>query len=276
VTTTKTDPFRLDGKAALVTGAGRGLGKVIANTLATAGARIICGYDRDKRAADETAAHIGRTGGTAESLHIDLAQPTLITSRINTLREAGTTVDILINNAAIRPRAKIEDVDPAEWDRVMAVNLRGPFFLAQAVVPDMRNNNWGRIINISGVDAHRGGVQRVHVSASKLGLIGMTRAFANETALAGITVNAVVPGLMDTQRYHAEWTPELTAMLSEVLDTIPMGRLGDPSEIANACLYLASNEAGYITGQELVVSGGAYPLVRQKTREEPAQSDATH
>jgi NAD(P)-dependent dehydrogenase (short-subunit alcohol dehydrogenase family) len=261
-------PFRLDGRTALVTGAGRGLGRAIATTLAAAGADLLCAYDRDAEAATAVASGICEHGGKARIVNINVTDVEKIATTIDALRVEGTTVDVLVNNAGIRPSSKIADVTPEEWDTVIAVNLRGPFFLSQAVLPDMRHQGWGRIINISGMDAFRGGVRRPHVAASKVGLSGLTRALANETAIHGVTVNTVVPGMLDTQRYHPEWSAGLAAMREEELSTIPMGRPGQPTEVAYTCLFLGSDQASYITGQELFVSGGAYPLVRQRSREE--------
>jgi NAD(P)-dependent dehydrogenase (short-subunit alcohol dehydrogenase family) len=255
-------PFSAAGRTALVTGAGRGLGRAIATALAAAGAEVVCAYSTDADAANEVAEEIRSNGGRASTIHVNVADLATIVKAANSLAKAGQTIDILVNNAAIRPRGSIANVTVDEWDAVMAVNLRGPFFLSQALLPGMLAQRWGRIINITGLDAYRGGTNRAHVSASKIGLAGLTRALAHETAEHGVTVNAIVPGLMDTNR--ADWSDHVAALLEAGLASIPVGRLGDPREVGYACVYLASAEAGYITGQELFVSGGAHPLVRQK------------
>jgi len=174
-------------------------------------------------------------------------------------------VDILVNNAAIRPLSKISEITLEEWDLVLATNLRAPFFLSQAVLPAMIRRKWGRIINIGGLDAYWGKPRRAHNVSAKLGLTGLTRALANEVARFGVTVNIVVPGTTDTVRPHPEWYPELEKLYNERRERIPMGRIGLPQEVANACLFLASDLATYTTAQEFFVSGGAYPLVRQPT-----------
>ena len=163
----------------------------------------------------------------------------------------------------MRPRRKIADVEQSEWDRVHAVNLRAPFFLSQAVLPGMRERGWGRIVNVSGADAYHGDNQRAHVTASKLGIVGLMRALALETALWGVTVNSVVPGYIGTKRDHPEWYPDMAATDEERLARIPVGRVGTPLEVANAITFLCSREASYITGHDLVVTGGYFPLTRQ-------------
>lgn len=260
-------PFRLDGKTALITGAGRSLGKATALAIGGAGAHVLCAYDRDQDAAEVVADEIRAAGGSAETVRLNVADVEGTRAAIASLRAAGRTVDILVNNAAVRPKTPIPEVTVEEWDMVHSINLRGPFFLSQAVLPDMLANGWGRIINIGGIDAYRGSHHRPHNVASKLGLVGLGRAMANETAIHGVTVNTVVPGMMDTVRYHPEWSSDQAAVHAEGIATIPMGRLGAPEDIGNACLFLASDEAGYITGQELLVTGGAHPLVRQRSRE---------
>ena len=265
-------PFRIDGRTALVTGAGRGLGRATARALAAAGASVLCAYQRDDAAADRVVGEIRADGGQASAVEIDVRSVDQLRSAVSELRATDTTIDILVNNAAIRPRQKLTEVTPEVWDEVFAVNLRGPFFLSQAVLPDMLARGWGRIVSISGIDAYRGGYERAAVSASKIGLVGLTRALAVEAAPHGVTVNTVVPGIMDTTRRepHGE---TLSALLEEGLGTIPVGRLGHENEVAHACLFLASEEAGYITGQELFVTGGAHPLVRMRSRETPFDAD---
>lgn len=265
--------FSLKGHTALITGAGRNLGKSIALTLGAAGARVICAYERDGDTASVTADEITGNGGSAVTVRLDLTDVPAMREQVAALHHAGEQTDILVNNAAIRPRTRIADVTVEEWDWVHAVNLRGPFFLAQAVLPRMVSQRWGRIINIGGVDAYRGTHQRPHNVAAKLGLVGLSRALANETAIHGVTVNTVVPGIMHTPRYHPEWSPNMEAAWKESVKLIPMGRLGAADDIGNACLFLASEEANYITGQELLVTGGAHPLVRFMSHEEKASAD---
>ena len=253
--------------------AGRNLGKSIALTLGDAGARVICAYERDGDAAAATAGEITDKGGSAGTVRINLADVPSLQAQVAGLLAAGEQIDILVNNAAIRPRTPIAGVTVEEWDMVHAINLRGPFFLSQAVLPHMISQRWGRIINIGGLDAYRGTHHRPHNVAAKLGMVGLARALANETAINGVTVNTVVPGIMHTPRYHPEWSPNMEAAWTESKKLIPMGRLGAADDIGNACLFLASEEANYITGQELLVTGGAHPLVRFMSAEEKAATD---
>ena len=253
----------LDGHTALVTGAGRNIGKAIALTLGQAGAAVVCGWAADREAAAATAAEINQSGGRAIDIQIDLTQVETLGEVINNLTAGIGAPDILVHNASIRPKRRIDQVVLEEWNLVHHTNLRGPFFLTQAALPAMRTNSWGRVIFIGGLDAYWGKAQRPHVVATKLGMVGLARALANETGRWGITVNTVVPGTMNTRRPHPEWYPNLEEEYRQRMERIPMGRLGSAQDVANACAFLCSDLAGYITGQELRVTGGAFPLVRQ-------------
>ena len=257
----------MTGRVALVTGAGRGIGREAALGFGAAGAHVICAYQTDEKSAQSVVESIRADGSEADAVMLDLADVASIRSAISGLAERGVLIDILVNNAAMRPRTHLEDITVDEWDKVLATNLRGAFFLSQAVLPHMLSRQWGRIVNVSGIDAYRGSVDRVHVTASKLGIVGLSRAMGAEIARQGVTVNTVVPGFIDTERRHPEWSDDLTAMRHQALLDIPMARLGLAAEVANACVFLASEQASYITGQELLVTGGAHPLVRQRARE---------
>lgn len=261
---------RLDEHTALVTGAARNLGRAIAIEMGASGALVLCAYQSGRDAAQETAEQIIAAGGRAEILALDVADPDSVTAAVATAARRGHLIDILVNNAAVRPRSRIADVTVAEWDFVLNTNLRGPFLLSQAVIPRMADQKWGRIINISGVDAYRGNPQRAHNVAAKMGIIGLSRSIANEVGRWGITVNTLVPGTMNTPRYHAEWEGDPavdSALRQERLQHIPVARLGEPEEIAAAAVYLASERAAYVTGQELLVTGGMHPAVRQPSLE---------
>jgi 3-oxoacyl-[acyl-carrier protein] reductase len=254
---------RLEGHTALVTGAGRNIGRAIAMTLGGLGASVACGWHRDQEAALKTVGDIRSGQGQAVDVQVDLSCADGFTAVIEDVCQRLGPVDILIHNASIRPRRRIEDVTVDEWDLVHHSNLRGPFLLTQAALPGMRRRNWGRVLFIGGLDAYWGKAQRPHVVATKLGMVGLARALANETGRWGITINTVVPGTMDTKRPHPEWYPTLEEEYRQRMERIPMGRLGTPQDVANACAFLVSEAANYITGQELRVTGGAYPLVRQ-------------
>jgi len=261
-----TIPFSTAGRVALVTGSGRNIGQAIALTLAEGGAQVVCVYQRDEAAAASTVDRIVQAGGSAFAHHVDVTDIEGMRADVADIASRTGGIDILVNNAASRPRTKIRDVTVAEWDEVHATNLRGPFFLAQAVLDHMVEQRWGRIVNIGGIDAYKGSVQRPHVVSSKLGLVGLGRALANETARWGVTVNTVVPGLMGTVRYN-HGSDDIDKVLAEGLKDIPIPRLGTSEDVAGAVRFLVSEEASYITGQELLVTGGAHPLVRHRARE---------
>jgi 3-oxoacyl-[acyl-carrier protein] reductase len=259
----------LSGHTALVTGAAQNIGRSTALTLAAAGARVICTWvsPSSEQLVAGVCEEIRSAGGVAEPLALDLGDTRAAKRTVQERVAAGALIDIVVHNAAIRPRTKLLDIDDDEWTVVHTTNLKTPFFVNQAVIPGMAARGWGRIIHISGLDAYWGNPQRAHVVASKLGAVGLVRAQANELARWGITVNAVVPGTIDTIRPHPEWYPEAVNHYAERERQIPMGRTGSSADIARACAFLASDDAGYITGQELHVTGGAYPLVRQLDRE---------
>lgn len=257
----------LSGHVALVTGASRNVGLAIARVLAASGVRVACVARSDAEALRDVCNEISQSGGTARPFLADLSNITSLREVAAAIRAEFGPVDIMVHNAAIRPRRRIEEVTVEEWDEVVATNLRGPFFLSQILIPDMRAKAWGRIIHIGGLDAYWGNPQRPHVVTTKLGTVGLARALANETARWGITVNTVVPGVLDTQRRQVDWYGgDMTKLYESRLEQIPQARLGTPDDIAYACLYFASDEANYVTGQELIVAGGA-PLLRQRGQE---------
>lgn len=255
--------MRLGGKTALVTGAGRNIGKAIAMGLAEAGADVVCTWLDAEEHAVASARAIEHLGRRSMAIRMDLRDVFCIRSRLSEIGQTFGPVDILVNCAATRPRRKINDVSPSEWDMVMETNVRGPFFLSQAVIPEMKARGWGRIINIGGIDSQWGNPQRPHSVASKGALSALTRALANETARWGITVNSVTPGGMKNASRNPAHYPNLPELEAARINRVPMGRLGAPENVADACVFLASDGASYITGQEVFVTGGAYPLVRQ-------------
>ncbi len=262
--------FGLAGRVALITGGNRNIGRSIALTLAQAGATAAILYGSDKDAATGVCGEIRGSGGRAAMYKADLTDVEGLREVVKEVEKTFGSVDVLVNNAAIRQHIKISKITVEEWDRVMATNLRAPFFLAQAVLPGMIRRQWGRIISMGGTDAYYGKLHRAHNVSAKMGLVGMTRALANEVARFGVTVNVLVPGTIDTVRPRPDWYPELKDNFDGRKQIMPMARLGQPQEVANACLYLASDLAGYTTGQEIFASGGAFPLVRQPWDEYPA------
>jgi NAD(P)-dependent dehydrogenase (short-subunit alcohol dehydrogenase family) len=254
----------LTGKIALVTGAAGNIGRAIARGLADAGARVAVVYGGDAGGAAQTARLITEAGGTARPFRIDLADLDSIAAGHEAVTGAFGPVDILVNNAAIRPRRLLSDVTPELWDTVFAVNVRGPFFLTQRIVPGMMERRWGRVINLGGLHGYKGSAQRTQVHASKSAVVGMTRGIAFETAQYGVTANVVVPGRIATRRGAVEMygAQEDEARAAA---TVLMKRMGRPEDVADMCVFLASDRASYITGQELFVTGGTFPMVPSGT-----------
>lgn len=271
MSTAHEDVFGIAGRTALISGGNRNIGRSIALALAGAGVKPVILYGTDEGAARKVCDEIARAGGKSAMYRADLADVAALQALVPRIVAEQGDIDILVNNAAIRPNTKIADISEAEWDLVFDTNLKAPFFLTQAVLPAMVRKQWGRVINIGGTDAYYGKSRRAHGVSAKLGLVGLTRAVALEMARFGITANVVVPGTIDTQRPHPEWYPELATGFAERLKRIPMGRLGKTDEVAYACLFLASELSNYTTGQEIFVSGGAFPLVRQLPDEYPAE-----
>ncbi len=263
--------FGVTGRVALITGGGRNIGRAIALSFAGVGAVPVILYNEDERTARGVADEISAAGGRSGIVRADLADVAQCQAAVKQVAAEFGDIDILINNAAVRPHSKISQISLEEWDRVLSVNLRAPFFLSQAVLPAMVRKQWGRIINMGGSDGYNGKPRRAHGVSSKMGLVGLTRALANEVAQFGVTVNIVVPGTIDTKRPHPEWYPGVENGFAARMTRVAMGRQGESQEVANACLFLASDLATYTTGQEMFVSGGAPPIVRQPEEEYPAE-----
>lgn len=243
--------FRLDGRTALVTGASRGLGKSIAILLAQAGARVAL-TARTVELLHETAGVIQAAGGEALVLPADLREAAACQELIEAVRGRWGRLDILVNNAGVGASGPIDSVTESQWDDVLDTNLKSMFLLSQAAAPLMREQRWGRIVNISSIAAQTGGVSgAVAYSASKGGALAFTKSLARDLAPYGITVNALTPGQIETDMGSVP-----AERLPEILRLIPLGRLGVPEDIAYPTLFLCSEEAGYITGATLDVNGG--------------------
>ncbi|HEY1599637.1 MAG TPA: 3-oxoacyl-[acyl-carrier-protein] reductase [Pirellulales bacterium] len=241
----------LRGQTALVTGASRGLGRSIAVGLAHAGARVAC-VARDVEKLQATVAEITAAGGTAQALACDVTSGESVQQTVEAVLESWEKLHILVNNAGITRDGLIPRMQDEQWDDVISTNLRGPFLFTRAVTRPMMQARYGRIVNIASVSGLMGNPGQANYSASKAGLIGMTRSVARELATRKITVNAIAPGFIET-----EMTAALgEKVLEEVVARVPVRRLGHPDEVLGAVLFLASGAASYITGQVLTVDGG--------------------
>lgn len=238
----------LTGKVAFVTGGTRGIGFAIAQALVASGARVAIS-GRDAGRAAEVA---GRLGGGAIGVACDVADETQVDNAIAEIESGLGGVDILVNNAGVTRDNILLRLDGAAWDEVLDTNLKGPFHTTRAVIKGMMKRRSGRIINISSIVGLTGNKGQANYAASKAGLIGFTKAIAREYASRGITANCVAPGYIETDMTNA--LPEDAR--KALLDSIALGRLGQPEDIAGAVLYLASDLAAYVTGQVLVVDGG--------------------
>ncbi|KUN84187.1 SDR family oxidoreductase [Streptomyces griseoruber] len=242
----------LQGKVTVVTGGARGIGRGIAAVLAAKGAAVAV-WDLNTEGAEKTAAEIQAAGGTAVAVGGDAADAEAVARSAALTREALGPVTILVNNAGITAYEPFTGISESSWDRMIAVNLKGPFLVTRELVPDMLEAGWGRIVNISSSSAQTGAPAMAHYAASKGGVIGLTRALAVEYIEKGITVNHVPPGFIDTPLVR-QGPIDVEAAAA----TMPMRRAGTPEDVAHAVAYLASEEAGYVTGQTFSVNGGRY------------------
>lgn len=241
----------LNGQVAIVTGAARGLGRAIALTLAGAGAKVAC-VDLDAEKLTETIGEIRAVGGTGEALVCDVSDSSRASEVVKQVTDKWGGLHILVNNAGITRDSLIVRMKDDQWDSVIGINLRGTFLFTRAAAKPMMKGRRGRIINIASVSGLMGNPGQANYSASKAGVIGLTRTVARELAGRNITVNAIAPGFIATEMTSA--LGEET--LEQVRKQIPLGRLGKPQEVADAVLFLASQAAGFITGHVLTVDGG--------------------
>lgn len=243
----------MQNRVALVTGASQGIGKACAIALAKAGARVAVAA-RQREKLEAAAAEIRAQGGEAFVVELDLASDDSIKNAFTvTAREFGR-IDILVNNAGITRDGLALRMKKDDWNAVLETNLTGTFRAIQQVLQGMMRERWGRIINITSVVGQAGNAGQANYAASKAGLIGLTKSMAQEMASRNVTVNAVAPGFIDTDMTGV-LSPEIKA---KVLEAIPLHRMGKAEEIAAAVRFLASEEAGYITGHVLAVNGGMY------------------
>lgn len=242
----------LSGRVAIVTGGSRGIGRATAERLAASGATVVVNYRGNAAAAEATVAAITAAGGKALAVQGDVSQPADVEHLVKTALEQFGRIDILVNNAGITRDNLLLRMKESDFDEVIATNLRGVFLCTRAVLRPMTKQRFGRIINITSVIGLIGNAGQANYAAAKAGIIGFTKSTAREMASRGITVNAIAPGFIET---------EMTDALNEetrkaILATIPLGRFGQPAEVAGLICFLASDAGAYISGQTLTIDGG--------------------
>jgi 3-oxoacyl-[acyl-carrier protein] reductase len=244
---------KLKDRVAIVTGAARGIGKAIAWTFAREGAKLAL-VDVEKEKLETLQEQIRGQGGEALTLSCDVSKVSQVKQMVDRVKKAFGRIDILVNNAGIIRRGTIETVTEEDWDRVMEVNLKGPFNCSKAVVETMKAQAYGRIVNVSSIAGKMGDITSAPgYGSSKAGLDALTKTLARQLAAYGIHVNGVAPHAIETEM-SAEWPPEKR---KAIVDAIPLKRLGKPEDVAEAVLFLASDTAAFITGEIIDVNGGS-------------------
>jgi 3-oxoacyl-[acyl-carrier protein] reductase len=242
-----------NNRTALVTGAGRGIGKAIAETLARNGVTVIC-VSKSADSCGSAAAAITKAGGKARALAVDVSDGAAVAKAAEALLAEIPVIDILVNNAGITRDGLLFRMSDADWNDVISTNLSSCFHWTKHLARPMTRARWGRIVNITSVSGIMGNAGQANYSAAKAGIIGFTKAVAREFASRSVTVNAVAPGFIKTDM-TTEFVnkPEISA---KILEVVPLKRFGEALDIANMCAYLCSEEAGYVTGQVFTVDGG--------------------
>jgi len=242
----------LQGRVAIVTGGARGIGRAICFALARRGAKVAV-TDIDYSGAERTAEEIRDDDGRALAIQVDVTDRPSVKRAVQEVLEQLGRLDILVNNAGICPLRSFEEISDEEWDRVLSINLKGAFICSQEAIKPMCEQGWGRIINISSVAGKMGGVKvGAHYAASKGGLIALTFCLARQYAASGITARVIAPATIETDLIR-DWSAQAKR---DLVAHIPLGRLGQPKDVAAAVVFLASEEAGFITGEVLDVNGG--------------------
>jgi 3-oxoacyl-[acyl-carrier protein] reductase len=236
----------LKGRVALVTGSSRGIGRAIAYALAAEGADVAINFLTRSAEAQALELEIRTLGRQCANIHADVSAAKDVTRLVGGAEDMLGPIDILVNNAGIARPQPIEEITEEDWDQVITANLKSCFLVTQAVLPGMRKRQWGRIVNLSSVAALVGGIVGPHYAASKAGMLGMTRYYAQKLATEGITINSIAPALIETEMVKAN--------LNARPDRIPVGRYGTPEEVAEVAVMLAKN--AYMTGQTIHINGG--------------------
>ena len=247
---------RLAGKAAFVTGGSRGIGKAIAIALAEAGARVALTYNSEKDLAESVVAEITSKGGRAVALAMRVTDRPRVRAALAEADQAIGPLSILVNNAGINKPADFDKVTDEDWDEVIGVNLKGPFICAQEALPYLMRAGGGSIVNIGSVSGQYGGPRTVHYACSKAGLISMGQVIARFGVKHKIRSNTVAAGFIESEMTNSGAAG--SAAVQSAIQSVPMGRLGTGREVADSVVFLASDEASYITGQTLSVNGGLY------------------
>jgi len=249
---------RLEGRVAVVTGGGHGIGKAYARGLAGEGASVVIA-ELDGGAANAVAGALAQEGFKALAIETDVAKWESVEAMVRRAIDRFGRIDVLVNNAAIfatvpMSRAPFDEIDPAEWDRMMAVNLRGTWFACRAVVPHMKRQRYGKIVNISSGTALKGSASRIHYVTSKAGILGFTRTLAREVGDHGICVNCIAPGSTLSEEAPDEGTLK---MRNAAVGDRALRRVQKPEDLVGAVLFFASSDSDFVTGQTLVVDGGS-------------------
>jgi NAD(P)-dependent dehydrogenase (short-subunit alcohol dehydrogenase family) len=255
----------LDGRVAIVTGGGKGIGRAIALALADAGARVVAAA-RERAAIEEVEAEIHSRGGDCLAVPTDVTRDPEVRAMVETVRGRFGTIDVLVNNAGVGgPTANVEDMSVSDWEEVVRTNLIGPFLCCRAVAPEMKRKRSGRIVNIGSITGKRPLAQRTPYCASKMGLLGFTRSLATELGPYNVTVNAVSPGATMGERLQSVISNAARAqrktveeMSRTLLASTPLGRFVEPQDTARVVVFLASDHAANITGEDVNVAAGLW------------------
>lgn len=245
--------MRLENKVAIITGASRGIGKAIAIEMAKEGAKVVVNYANNYDKAQEVVEEIVNCGGIATAVKADVSKRNEVKELLKITVQKYGTVHILVNNAGILQQQPFETITDSDWDRIFEINMKGPFICAQECIPYMLENKYGRIINLSSIGGQWGGNLAVHYSATKAGIISLTRSLARIYSKEGILTNCISPGLVLTEMSASEMSTEAG---KEKLKSIPVNRPADPKEIGRIAVFLASADADYLTGQTINANGG--------------------
>lgn len=246
----------LEGKTALVTGSGRNIGRSIALALARDGADVVVNARSNRPEAEAVAAEVEELGRRALPILADVGDKEQLEALLDQALDKFGRLDIVVNNAATRPHKPFAEMSYDDWRGVLATDLDSAFLTTKAALPGMMQKGWGRVVNVSGLQAFQGRHGGAHISAAKVGLIGLTRALATELGPSGIVVNCIVPGAIDTSREGLSNATRGSARIAE----IPVGRLGYTDDIASLCAFLCSDAAGFINGQTIHCNGGERAL----------------